>query len=897
MSTTRPPFGILCRLDPWATAALLALTVALLFLLQTGRAAAQAPQPDRCPDAQFVIPTTGKLGWSYNSPNSTNPPPYPNIHTGLDILGDPRDIVVAPYDGVVTRFKKNASVPLAATFHISHTELNIETYYAHMVEVYVTNGQPVHQGDPIGRKGSVGTDTLHLHFSINKPGTDERNIVNTYDPSSYLAAQVNYNVSAIAWGKWTIHDLCYGQQVEPVTVVLIIDSTGSMNQNDPTNLRRQAAKAFIDAAQTGDRIAVVSFDTTANVLAPMRTIQGDADRSTLKAAVDQVDSNGNTDLNAGLNSGFVQLQNDSGAGRKVALILTDGRQESNGPYYDNSHLQYKAKGWAIHTIGLSDNVEGRLLARIAAETGGTYSQLKEAGDLQSKYFEISQLLNKSSMLLQTRQLLANGGSATVAVNVPPQQTKASFFVGWPGSDVQTTLTSPTGRIVSPAQLGTNVQHSKGATYELYTVAYPEAGAWSVDLYGASLASGGEPVDVRVAAVGDKHLYLAALGRDTSFVSAPYQPPAALTEPANPYPSAGELVTDLEELDLTWDDGDALRTFPIYDFYFGTSYPPPLVTQQQGGAIHYVNDLQPGMTYYWQVVSIGARGERKSGPVWTFATASQVPAIAFTSDRSGKNDIYRVQLDGSGLQQLTTDPARDEGPSWSPDGRQIVFHSVRDGYSQLYVMNSDGTNQRRFLTTSTMDEWAYWSPAGDRIAFSRVADHNGDGKIRSEVYMVNADGTNVRRITYSTGISGSNAYGCWPSGWTSSGDKLLLYCYEGNNNLYMVDADGANLVTVLANGTWNSIPTISPDGSKIAFSAYSGNNYEVFVLDRISRQMTQVTNNPGSDWRPIWSPAGDQILFESDRGGETQVYRMSADGSGVQMVPAGAGHNSQATWRP
>jgi Tol biopolymer transport system component/murein DD-endopeptidase MepM/ murein hydrolase activator NlpD len=873
------------------------------FFTQAAPAAAQPP-PDRCPGAQFVIPTSGKLGWSYNYPDSQNPPGLPDIHTGIDILGATTDLVVAPYAGVVTRYVPRSGAPLAATFHISHTELGVETYYAHMDEVYVTrSGQEVQQGEVIGSKGTVGTDILHLHFSVHKPGADERNIANVYDPSSYLAAQVNYNAGAKEWGRWTIRELCYTQQAEPVTVVLIIDSTGSMRDNDPTNLRRQAAKVFIDTARVGDRIAIVAFDASAEVLSALRTIETDADRSALKAAVDLVDSSGTTNLNRGLDAGYAQLQNDASTARKVALLLTDGLQEANEPYYQRSHLQYQARGWAVYAIGLSDNVDELLLAKIAADTKGTYSQLQKAADLQSKYFEVSQLLNKGSMLLQQRQMLANGDQSSLAVAVPAQQTSASFFVAWPGSNVQTTLTSPTGRLISPAQLGSNVQHSKGATYELYTVAYPEPGKWAVNLYGAQLAPAGEPVDVRVSSVGVAYLYMPALASESGFPSMPDEPLPPVFAPANPFPAPGAVVDitgNFQTLDLTWDDADPLRTFPLYDFYFGASNPPPRVTAEQGGAIHYLDNLQPGVTYYWQVASINARGERIAGPVWTFTTQSPQPlspTIGFVSDRSGNPDIYRAMLNGNGLQQLTTDPGRDEGPSWSPDGSQIVFHSTRAGYFQLYVMNADGSNQRRLVTSSAIDESAYWSPAGDRIAFSRVADHDANGQVHTEVFMVDADGGNPRRITFTYGKTGDFVHGCWPSGWSSDGAKLLFYCYVGKNNLYMVDANGNNPVILLDNDTWNSIPTISPDGARVAFSSFRNNNYDVYLLDRTSGAQTQLTSEPSLDWRPVWSPAGNAILFESDRSGSTQIYTMNVDGSDVRPVPVGLGNNSHAAWMP
>jgi tricorn protease-like protein len=52
-------------------------------------------------------------------------------------------------------------------------------------------------------------------------------------------------------------------------------------------------------------------------------------------------------------------------------------------------------------------------------------------------------------------------------------------------------------------------------------------------------------------------------------------------------------------------------------------------------------------------------------------------VAFYSDRDGNPEIYRMNLDGSGLKRLTDDPAFDDSPALSPDGKQIAFLSARN----------------------------------------------------------------------------------------------------------------------------------------------------------------------------------------------------------------------------
>ena len=58
-------------------------------------------------------------------------------------------------------------------------------------------------------------------------------------------------------------------------------------------------------------------------------------------------------------------------------------------------------------------------------------------------------------------------------------------------------------------------------------------------------------------------------------------------------------------------------------------------------------------------------------------------------------------------RLTTSPAPDFGPAWSPDGRQILFHSDKTGNADVYVMDADGNNQTNLTNNPAIDFSAIW----------------------------------------------------------------------------------------------------------------------------------------------------------------------------------------------
>jgi hypothetical protein len=116
------------------------------------------------------------------------------------------------------------------------------------------------------------------------------------------------------------------------------------------------------------------------------------------------------------------------------------------------------------------------------------------------------------------------------------------------------------------------------------------------------------------------------------------------------------------------------------------------------------------------------------------TAGREPAwsgrglLAFVSDRDGTDDLYLVQATGRGLRRLTSSPAVESEPAWSPDGTRIAFVSLDAGFTDLYVLDVRTQAVVRLTQDAELEGSPAWSPSGDNIAF--VGDRPGGGPLWS-----------------------------------------------------------------------------------------------------------------------------------------------------------------------
>jgi hypothetical protein len=298
------------------------------------------------------------------------------------------------------------------------------------------------------------------------------------------------------------------------------------------------------------------------------------------------------------------------------------------------------------------------------------------------------------------------------------------------------------------------------------------------------------------------------------------------------------------------------------------------------------DLRPGGAEVPQAMEIAPTDQVPLGVV--------AGTIAFQSNRDGNYEIYVMNGDGSGLTNLTNSPADDSGPVWSPDGQQILFTSNREGNNEVYVMNADGSAQTNLTNNPATDGevggggylQVDWSPDGKKILFSTNRDGN------NEIYMMNADGS------AQTNLTNNPAYDIFPK-WSVDGTQIG-FTRDGINGILVMNTDGSNTRQLTNYPGDNAFPRWSPDGKQIVFVGGHGDGtYEIYLMNADGSNRTQLTNSPGYDnnMDPRWSLDGKQIIFWSSRDGNEEIYVMNADGTDQTRLTDHEADDSDPMWRP
>lgn len=248
-------------------------------------------------------------------------------------------------------------------------------------------------------------------------------------------------------------------------------------------------------------------------------------------------------------------------------------------------------------------------------------------------------------------------------------------------------------------------------------------------------------------------------------------------------------------------------------------------------------------------------------------------IVFCSERRGNPDLYALNLQSEGPPRLLTNSeAMEDAPTFSPDGRFLAFVSDRHGNADIFVMpfNPDDP-EKAFAQAVNLSRHSggdlnpAFSPDGRKIAFSsdrdsysRVfVDPTASGWGEGEVYVMDADGSNPTRITYAEGWDGSPA-------WSSDGKSLYFYSQRdvahaltSGFRIWRMNADGSDPRPLSPTGLSAVSPAVSPSG-RVAFSVLAGPGSQILSVAADGSDQHSECDGPRGYQTPAFDPRTGRV---------------------------------------
>jgi TolB protein len=208
-------------------------------------------------------------------------------------------------------------------------------------------------------------------------------------------------------------------------------------------------------------------------------------------------------------------------------------------------------------------------------------------------------------------------------------------------------------------------------------------------------------------------------------------------------------------------------------------------------------------------------------------------------------LWRINVDGSELNQLTTTPGfRCGSPDWSPDGQCIAFDVIKSGQawdeSQIGVIHADGSDCRMVGAGGV----ASWSPDGKLIA----CQSNDTPHV---ILVMNRDGTGREAILDHD----------WSPRWSPAGDRIAAAKADGTGITFIDLATGNEQEVFSGPFSLRHGFSISPDGNHICFASTSTPGLGLATLDDSSSQAKiSWPVKTGVAYHSSWSPDGRRIVF-------------------------------------
>ena len=203
------------------------------------------------------------------------------------------------------------------------------------------------------------------------------------------------------------------------------------------------------------------------------------------------------------------------------------------------------------------------------------------------------------------------------------------------------------------------------------------------------------------------------------------------------------------------------------------------------------------------------------------------------DTNKYEEIFTLGVDGRNLKRLTNNSIWDIYPVWSPDGSKIAYLSWPESSASLdiYTMNSDGSGVEELYDSDTHDSDINWQ--GDKITFTRD----------SQIWIMNDDGTGAVQVTNpsNAGVWGTAnlPFGDYDPRLSPDGTKIVFERLvndtspHGNYDLFLINPDGSGETRLTNSGYSQGLAVWSNAGDKITYlvaAIGTLGKYDIYIMD-------------------------------------------------------------------
>jgi len=361
------------------------------------------------------------------------------------------------------------------------------------------------------------------------------------------------------------------QPAEKITVLLVVDNSGSMKNSDPHDLRFSGVRLFASLLESNDALSLIVFSTESNILTNgIVTFDSQADSSNLLRNLQAPAANGYTNVKAALEDVKKLLEtSDSRDGRFVIILLTDGKPEIPNPYpqYERETLDLaRSLNVPVMAIALTSAAQTPFLDQLALTTNGVVIPADNASDLLNHYLQILGQIKDRTVI--GGEKFKSNGALKIEQTLAPYINSATFVLA-KSENTKVRLLGPDGNEITK-------DHSTDPRFSLFTLENPVGGTYSFRAQGGGQVQAWailhSRLRVQIAEPGAIH----PLGRELPVIVNLLEETTAgnfikiigdvnftalVTAPDGSETSLDRFYDDGTHGDTTADDGNYTRVFP------------------------------------------------------------------------------------------------------------------------------------------------------------------------------------------------------------------------------------------------------------------------------------------------------------------------------------------------